>query len=386
MILKIIQYIIKMGVICYEKRKKGKNKINKNIEERKEIVREVFIPGSNPTIPEEIFDILRTCIVRIEFNDNNNKRIFTGFFMKINLNKKKYCFLLTCEHSLSQENIDSEITIEIYYGNNKQEEKKEIKLDKNQRIIKCYKEFDVSLIEILEKDNIPKEKYLSPDLNYKNDGFSFYKNSQIYAGGYPDVIIYKRERHMSSGIINKINTYDFEHTCDTRNGSSGSPIININKQVIGIHYAGSKKKNINYAYFIGAIIDKFEKEVIIEKHKNNNNYINELNNTKENPKNNNNPKNIEDKNMKKLIINSIPLVQDCMDKDPNFIKNCLMMYKDPNTRASLEKMPYFKNIFDHDFFKKIEDPNFVDNIPSNEEFNSFFNKIKDENEEKEKNN
>ena len=233
---------------CSETRNRKRKKlikINKNIKERKEIVKEVLIPGNNPTIPEEIFDILRTCIVRIELNVNNDERIFTGFFMKINLNKKKFFFLLTCEHSLSQEYIDSRITIIIYHGKKKQEEKMKIKLDKNKRIIKCYKELDVTLIEILKEDNIPEEKYLSPDLNYKNDGFSFYQDSQIYTAGYPDVIIYKRERHMSSGIINKINENDFEHTCDTRKGSSGSPIININKLVVGIHYGGSKQKNIN---------------------------------------------------------------------------------------------------------------------------------------------
>ena len=28
---------------------------------------------------------------------------------------------------------------------------------------------DVTIIEIIESDNIPKDKYLSPDLNYKNE-------------------------------------------------------------------------------------------------------------------------------------------------------------------------------------------------------------------------
>ena len=73
--------------ICNEKRKERKKiKINNNIKEskeRKDIVKEVFIPGCNPTILEEIFNLLHTCIVRVEFKANNDNRIFKRFFMKI---------------------------------------------------------------------------------------------------------------------------------------------------------------------------------------------------------------------------------------------------------------------------------------------------------------
>ena len=67
---------------------------------------------------------------------------------------------------------------------------------------------------------------------------------------------------MSSGIIKKIdeNENSFEHSCDTRSGSSGSPIVNSNNQVIGIHYGGNKDFTTNYGYFIGAIIDKLNLE------------------------------------------------------------------------------------------------------------------------------
>ena len=67
---------------------------------------------------------------------------------------------------------------------------------------------------------------------------------------------------MSSGLIKKIdeNEKNFEHSCDTRNGSSGSPIINNNSLVIGIHYGGDKNNTTNYVYFIGAILDKLNLE------------------------------------------------------------------------------------------------------------------------------
>jgi GTP-binding protein EngB required for normal cell division len=79
--------------------------------------------------------------------------------------------------------------------------------------------------------------------------------------GYPADNIYEKERHISSGKIMSINGYEFEHTLDTRQGSSGAPICLFeNVQVIGIHKGGDKIKPINYATFIGLIIDELEKE------------------------------------------------------------------------------------------------------------------------------
>ena len=216
--------------------------------------------GASPNLPEEIIDTLRKSVCRIEIS---NTKIFTGFFMKINLNNKLTNFLLTCNHCIKQEDIDSNLIISVYYGKNQKEKKVTIKLDKNNRIINTYIEFDVTLIEILSEDNIKSKMFLYPDLNYKNEkNFSQYLNTQVYLAGFPNVPIHKGQRHMSSGLIKKIdeNEKNFEHSCDTRNGSSGSPIINNNSLVIGIHYGGDKNNTTNYGYFIGAILDKLNLE------------------------------------------------------------------------------------------------------------------------------
>ena len=61
----------------------------------------------------------------------------------------------------------------------------EIILDRNERYIKSFKgPIDVTLIEIIEKDNISGDKYLVPDLNYKN-GFNNYLNNNFYILGNP---------------------------------------------------------------------------------------------------------------------------------------------------------------------------------------------------------
>ena len=112
-------------------------------------------------------------------------------------------------------------------------------------------------IEIKKEDNIPEYKYLFPDLNYKN-GIKHYLNAEIYTAGYPNVKIHRGDKHYSAGIITKVdeNGYIFEHNCNTKDGSSGCPIINYNKFVIGIHYGYDKENKMNYGTFIGKIINE----------------------------------------------------------------------------------------------------------------------------------
>ena len=227
--------------------------------------KECLIKGTNPTqIPETIINRLYDSIARIEFKIKNQDKISTGFFIKLNIFEKNYNFLLTCYHSISIEDIDSKIDINVYYGKFENETKIKIKLDREKRFIKCYESLDSTLIQIYESDNIPENKYLHPDLNYKN-GLLQYEKTQVYTGGYPIVEdIHKKEKHVSAGIITntKINNETgFEHTCDTRQGSSGSPLINTNKYVIGIHCAGKKDQSSNIGTFICCIIDSLNSDL-----------------------------------------------------------------------------------------------------------------------------
>ena len=219
---------------------------------------------NNFYIPETISDLLYNSIARIEIKEE--KKISTGFFIRIDINKKKYNFLLTCHHSISQENVDSKIIIYIFFGKAKEEKKINIKLDIKKRFIKCLKKYDATIIEILDEDNISDDKYLLPDLNYAY-GFTQYIDNIVYTCGYPNVQTFKGERHLSSGKIKAINEdyYRFTHTCDTRKGSSGSSLISNNKRVIGFHFGSDKEGKINYGYFIGKIIDKIK--LIILKNK-----------------------------------------------------------------------------------------------------------------------
>ena len=111
-----------------------------------------------------------------------------------------------------------------------------INLNNSGRIIKVFNSpINIILIKILKSDNIPEDKYLFPDYNYKN-GFEYYKDKSFYMAGYPKFSGKKVERCICSGKINEIDEFQFEHTLDSRSSSSGSPICLIdNKCIVGIH-------------------------------------------------------------------------------------------------------------------------------------------------------
>ena len=92
-------------------------------------------------------------------------------------------------HSIIGENlVRDKKGIKFDYMDESNQKTIEIILDRNKRYIKCYGEpLDVTLIEILDEDNIRKDIFLEPDLKYKNykNGYNFYKEKNINLLGYP---------------------------------------------------------------------------------------------------------------------------------------------------------------------------------------------------------
>ena len=367
-----------MGINCEE-----------NILKRKEIQKECLIPGKSPSLVSEgISDSLFKSIARIEVNEDANKKISTGFFIKLNINNHQLNIFQTCHHSITEEDIKSKITIDIIFGKKQEEKTIKIKLDKDKRFIHSDTELDSTLIEILPEDKIPKDIYLFPDLNYSN-GYEQYKDQQVYTAGYPNVLINKGEKHMSTGIIKEIESSCFYHTCDTREGSSGSPIINNSKQIIGIHIGFDKELNMNIGSFIGQIINKIK----FNKDDNKQNLINEIRNKGEEEEsvisNINNydldyedpiPKKIE--NVPSNKSNSgmelmTPELISAVLKNPALIKMGANLYSNPELVKSLSQMPQIQNMMEQNPFMKIgiENPQLVQQImtPQNIQFfNKFF--------------
>ena len=75
--------------------------------------------------------------------------------MRLKLNGKDINLLWTCNHVISNDDIKNRLTVNLYYGEKENEIEREITLDKNIRFIRTFKDEDVTLVQIIEEDDIP---------------------------------------------------------------------------------------------------------------------------------------------------------------------------------------------------------------------------------------
>ena len=228
------------------------------MEEMNEI-KEKRIKGSPKYISlkrtEIIVEQMKKKICKIILENGNGTG--TGFFCKIPFQDKgkELSVLITNEHIINE--FEKEITI--IYNNN---DIKTINLKNRKKYIN--KNYDITIIEIEENDYI--KDYLEIDKNIMiKDYIKKYNNESIYLLHYPE-----NEKLVSYGIIKGImeDKYNFIHLCSTEAGSSGSPILNYENEVIGIH----KSTRDNYSQNLGSFLN-----FAIEEYINKYNIINELN-------------------------------------------------------------------------------------------------------------
>ena len=327
---------------------------NKKTKNRKDNTISLEADLGTLNVPENITDRLYNSIARIEYKINEQNNNGTGFFMKIDINKKIYNIFITCYHLIPQELVNEKKIINIFYGKFGKEKKIKIKLDKQNRFIKCFEDLDSTIIEVLEMDNIEEDKYLFPDLNYKS-GFDQYLETEIYTAGYPNEKVYRGDKFISAGIIETIkNDDDFLHNCSTKKGCSGSPLIDIKKKVIGIHFGYDKSRKKNLGKFIGKILDRKNLEKIeerkdilntIKKEKINSSEI--IDNSKSNLNNFNLPSENGFSNMILKMcglegINPQFLVE--MYNSPFFMSMIKNLYSDPNLLSEYKSLPQIKEL------------------------------------------
>ena len=136
---------------------------------------------------------------------------------------------------------------------------KEILLNSNERLIKNFNDIniDVTLIQILPKDNTQNIYFLMPDMNYINDTDSLMnKNICISQGSMNNFDI-------ATGKIIKINKNEFCFYKSDNEDSLGSPIfLNNSIQVIGIHKGVIQGQN--YGIFIWPIINQLNTLIQIQ--------------------------------------------------------------------------------------------------------------------------
>ena len=197
---------------------------------------------------------------------NIGKNQGTGFFCKIpfpNQNNMLPVFI-TNNHVINSDLLykdNSKILLDI----KEEDDIKEINLNKN-RMKYTNEKFDITIIEIKPEDNINyylelDEVIINDILNNKNKTVG-YINETVYIMQYPD-----NKLSVSYGILDTIyedEKYNFIHKCNTKGGSSGSPILNINNnKIIGIHKGSISQYNV------GTFLNYPIKEFIELNYKNN---------------------------------------------------------------------------------------------------------------------
>ena len=206
-----------------------------------------------PNIKINNSDQLFNSICRIY--DEENKKSGTGFFMQMILDNNSYYFLVTCNNIITSEQIDNEETIILYFLTNGKEEKRNLKIDANRTEFVFFKPLEITVIGIRDSDNIPKDKFLYPDLNYKK-GYGLYMNNSYYIVGFDN----NNKQFISSCTIEGIMDFEFMHKTKNGTESFGSLICSKdNFGVIGINKKGEKDcSDINCGTFIGKIVDDLE--------------------------------------------------------------------------------------------------------------------------------
>ena len=180
-----------------------------------------------------ILDQMMNCICKIKLKE----RIGTGFFCKIPFRKETINVLMTNYNFLNEKDFkdNKKLNISLY------DEKEIVEIELEQeRETYFNKEYDVTLIELRNEDNI--KHYLELDDNLFQDNQEIkYKDKSIYILHYPN----GTNAAVSYGILNNIDKYYINHKCSIDIYSSGSPILNLkNNKVIGIHNKSSVNHNI----------------------------------------------------------------------------------------------------------------------------------------------
>ena len=178
--------------------------------------------------------------------------------MEISLLNISFYFLITCDNIISAEDMDNKETIIIYFISNENEEKRSIQINGRSHFT-FFAPLNISLIEILDLDNISKDKFLLPDLNYKK-GYELYLDKSYYIAGFENNNNNKFEKFICSCEIKPresvFEKFSFIHTINKGSEASGSLIcLKNNFHVIGINREGI---SLNSGAFIGPILDHLD--------------------------------------------------------------------------------------------------------------------------------
>jgi len=222
----------------------------------------------------------------------------TGFYCFIkNENKEKIPVLITNNHIIDQKQINKKQKLKVYFNND--EKYADLILDADKKNIYTDIGYDITIIELKEKE-IKNQLFLEIDDGVYFEDKDKFKKRSAYTIQYPKEF----GASVSYGIIKYINEKnEVLHFCHTSNGSSGSPILNLeNNKVIAIHSRTSKSETCNYntGIFLNAPINKFLNLF----HKNTFDELKKMTLEKKNPNTNSPNENISNTNQSVTIDNN----------------------------------------------------------------------------------
>ena len=222
------------------------------------------------------------------------------------------------------------------------------------------KENDITLIELNKSDNIKNFLELDDNL-FRHNNKILYENKSLYILQYPQ----GRNAAVSYGLLSSIDNNEIKHICSTENGSSGSPILNLEtNKVIGIHKEGSIHFEFNKGTYLKYplidFIQKNKNKIVINqnsnfniisnmnKQNNNVNYNNATNNNNQinNFSNWNSSYKIDKfENLNNFPINSIEQMINVFFISPSGSRNCLVLNRKTATvDEMLTRYSKIKNI------------------------------------------
>ena len=198
---------------------------------------------------ETILEQMKNSICKIY-----NGKLGTGFFIKIPFHNIQLPVLITNNHIIDENDYINKKIITIYLGNEKNG--KNIKLD-DKRKFYTNKNYDTTIIEIKEntdgiKNFLELDDKLMECLSMNKDEIpeflkNVYLNKSLYILNYPE----GKEIVASIAQPGQIIDQYIIHKCNTKTGSSGSPILLCeNQKVIGVHLGSSNTLKYNKGILI----------------------------------------------------------------------------------------------------------------------------------------
>ncbi|OUM59927.1 hypothetical protein PIROE2DRAFT_63454 [Piromyces sp. E2] len=252
----IIKILIKNKAVINTSNSNGSSPLNilcqKHSKKSKEIIDYLIKNGADVNYKDEngITPLLTTCYFSnedilkylienkdVDINKQNNDKdtplIISKYFNNENI--KKYLLNNKADKFIKNKNgdmftilLDENVIINSKNDINTVKVKKESFKDENgdkNNFIFTSELIDVTFIELSDRD-IKNPDFTFFDLdNDFNDG-----NKQIFVFQYPE-----GKLSFSTGNIISSSFFNYHHTASTKGGSSGSPLLNENMKVIGIH-------------------------------------------------------------------------------------------------------------------------------------------------------